>query len=342
MSAFVGAPRAVAGGGLAMRDGAGSLAGMPDSGKPLALLCGDPAGVGPEIIERWLREDPSRAEGCVAVGPRRWLERLPCAVMPVGAVDYVAGPGRPDAQGWRVAWDAMEAGAAGCLEGRFRAVVTGPVNKAGLASIGYPFPGQTEFFASRWGGMPVMAFAGGRLRVVLATWHIPLGAVPGALTPEVLGRSVRAADFLARKLSFSRAPSPADAAGGTAPRIAVCGLNPHAGEGGLLGNEERDRLDPELDALRKTFTGLSASLPGDTVFHRCLRGEFDVAIALYHDQGLAPLKTLEFDQSVNITLGLPFARTSPDHGTAYAIAGKGIATTTSWDNAVRIARMLAA
>lgn len=306
---------------------------MPDNSqtrqKPLALLCGDPAGVGPEIIARWLAAAPENGTGVTAIGPRRWLDTLPCPGIPIGPEEYEPTPGHPTPEGQRIAWEALETGAAGCRDGQFSAVVTGPVNKAGLASIGYPFPGQTEFFADRWRGDAVMGFAGGQLKVVLATWHIPLQMVAPALTPELLARTVAAADFLARSTGTTEVP-----------RLAVCGLNPHAGEAGLLGTEERDSIDPILDALRPRYPGLSHCLPGDTVFLRHLQGEFDTVIALYHDQGLAPLKTLEFDQSVNLTLGLPFLRTSPDHGTAYALAGKGTASTTSWHNAVRLARTL--
>ncbi len=303
--------------------------------KPLALTCGDPAGVGPEIVARWLAAHPAGAgQGEVAaIGPASWLRSLPLpddAKIAVGLEDFVATPGQPDADGALVAWAAMETAAAGCREGRFSGVVTAPVSKARLAAIGYPFPGQTEFFAARWGGEPTMAFCGGRLRVVLLTWHVPLRDVPALLTAENVARAVRAADELAR------------AEGIAVPRIGVCGLNPHAGEGGLLGVEERYQLDPWLDALRPLHPGLSRAEPGDTLFARQLRGEFDVVVALYHDQGLAPLKVIDFDEAVNVTLGLPFVRTSPDHGTAFALAGKGEARLTSFANAVTVARRLTA
>lgn len=301
---------------------------------PLALTCGDPAGVGPEIIAAWLAAHPDEAGQVVVIGPARWLATLPLEPsrrVAVGSGQYAAHPGRPDDEGARVAWAAMRRAADGCRSGEFFGVVTGPVSKERLAAVGYPHPGQTEFFAAEWGGEPTMAFSGGRLRVALATWHVPLRAVPPLLTPRVIARTVRAAVELAR----------AEGVDGLV-RIAVCGLNPHAGENGLLGSEERDVIDPALDHLRAEFPGLSRTLPGDTVFARQLRGEFDVVVALYHDQGLAPLKTVDFDEAVNVTLGLPWVRTSPDHGTAFSLAGTGQARATSFANAVRMARSLRA
>lgn len=297
---------------------------------PLAFTCGDPAGVGPEIIAAWLAAHRDESAGVAVLGPARWLATLdtPAQKIPVGLEEFSATPGQPGGEGALVAWGAMERAAAGCRLGEFSGVVTGPISKAELAHIGYPYPGQTEFFAARWGGEPVMAFCGGRLRVALATWHVPLAEVPRLLAPALLRRTIAAADTLAR------------AEGIAAPRIGVCGLNPHAGEGGLLGFEEKVLLDPALDRLRAEFPGLSRCEPGDTLFGRALRGEFDVVIALYHDQGLAPLKVIDFDESVNVTLGLPHVRTSPDHGTAFGIAGKGLARGTSFANAVTVARRL--
>lgn len=297
----------------------------------LALTCGDPAGVGPEIIETWLRTHPAEAAGVAVLGPANWLNNIAlhgAQAVPCGAADFVAQPGRPCIAGAQVALAAMERAAAGTTGGELAGVVTGPVSKSWLQKAGYPFPGQTEFFADRWGGEPTMAFCGGRLRVVLLTWHIPLREVPNHLKEVNIARAVRAADELAR------------ADGVAAPRIAVCGLNPHAGEGGLLGTEERDILDPALDRLRVAHPGLSRSEPSDTVFGRSLKGEFDVIVALYHDQGLAPLKTIDFDEAVNVTLGLRHVRTSPDHGTAFGIAGKGLASAQSFANAVTVARRL--
>jgi len=296
----------------------------------LAFTCGDPAGIGPEIIASWLAAHPAEAADVALIGSAQWLASLPTAgaKIAVGLEEYAAKPGQPDGEGALVAWAAMERAAAGCQSGEFCGVVTGPVSKAALAKIGYPFPGQTEFFAAKWGGEPVMAFCGGRLRVVLATWHVPLHEVARQLGPHLLHRTVAAADTLAR------------AEGIAAPRIGVCGLNPHAGEDGLLGYEEKDFLNPALAHLRAEFPGLSACQPGDTLFARALRGEFDVVVALYHDQGLAPLKAVDFDEAVNVTLGLPFVRTSPDHGTAFGLAGQGKASARSFANAVSVARRL--
>ncbi len=298
----------------------------------LVITCGDPAGVGPEVIAAWLAANPTDARETAVIGPARWLDTLPAAgaKIPVGLEEFAAEPGRPTGEGALVAWAALERAAAGCKSGEFAGAVTAPVNKAWLARIGYFFPGQTEFFAARWGGEPTMAFCGGRLRVALLSWHVPLREVPAFLTTAHFVRTVRAADELAR------------AEGVSAPRLGVCGFNPHAGEGGLLGDEEQSIINPILTKLHATHPGLTLCEPADTLFARQLRGEFDVVIALYHDQGLAPLKAVDFDEAVNVTLGLPFVRTSPDHGTAYRIAGRGIANPRSFANAVTLARRLLA
>lgn len=297
----------------------------------MAFTCGDPAGVGPEIIAAWLAAHPAEARDVAVIGPGRWLGSIDlggATAVAVGDAAFSATAGQPSVEGARIALLAMERAAAGTLSGEFSGVVTGPVSKSWLQKAGYAFPGQTEFFAARWGGEPTMAFCGGKLRVVLLTWHIPLREVAGQLTEANIARAVRAADELAR------------AEGVAAPRIGVCGLNPHAGEDGLLGSEEREVIDPILAKLRGGFPGLSRCEAGDTLFARALRGEFDVVIALYHDQGLAPLKTVDFDEAVNVTLGLPHVRTSPDHGTAFGIAGRGVASATSFTNAVTVARRL--
>ena len=294
---------------------------------PIALTCGDPSGVGPEIIARWLSENPDLAPKVAPVGPEAWVNSLGIEGVVTPGQHSIFEPGKPTREGAKVAWDALKLAAAGCSEGRFSAVVTGPVGKEQLQDIGYPFPGQTEFFADAWGGVPSMAFAGKELKVVLATWHEPLSAIPGLLqkSPDLLDRAViHAVEWIQRE-------------GIKEPRVAVCGLNPHAGEGGMLGMEERDLLNPRLEILRRLYPGVTDCLPADTVFHRMREKEFDAAVALYHDQGLIPVKTLEFHSAVNVTLGLDFVRTSPDHGTAFAIAGKGIARTGSFTQAVELA-----
>lgn len=302
------------------------------SSLPLAVTCGDPAGIGPEVIAAALREEAVAAEKVILIGPHAWAQALSSEFGTdyegIGPKAFSVQPGQPTVAGAELALTAMQAAAHGCIAGRYRAVVTGPVSKHWMQKIGYRHPGQTEFFAAVWGGSPTMAFAGSRLRVVLATWHIPLRDVSDALTAEALEHAVRSAVELAA------------AHGCEAPRIGVCGLNPHAGEAGLLGDEERDVLNPALDRLRVEIPGLSACLPGDTVFHRQMKGEFDVVVAAYHDQALAAVKTLEFDSAVNITLGLPYLRTSPDHGTAFELAGKGGANSGSMAAALYLAERL--
>lgn len=308
---------------------------MPKTNR-LIFTCGDPAGVGPEIIERWIASHPSDAPDVSVVGPQTWLKSFDlCGATPVavGEVNFLRLPGSPTIEGAQTAFAALEKAASLVRAGEAGGVVTGPVSKAWLAKAGYPFPGQTEFFAERWGGEATMAFCGGRLRVSLLTWHIPLREVPEHLTPQAFARTVKATVRLALA-------STEKSSANFIPRIGVCGLNPHAGEGGLLGTEERDVIDPILNELRRTYPGLSHCEPGDTLFARQLRGEFDAVIALYHDQGLAPLKTIDFDESVNVTLGLPHVRTSPDHGTAFGIAGRGVSSAQSFSNAVDVARRL--
>lgn len=296
---------------------------------PLAVTCGDPAGVGPELLTSWLAAHPALAAHVVPIGPAEWVTRLGQGIA-VGSQDYHARPGHPDEAGQRLAIAAMELAARGTTDGRFSAVVTGPVNKKGLANVGYEFPGQTEFFAARWNGEPVMAFAGGKMTVGLVTWHIPLNAVAAALSAADIRRTVLALSALRKKL------------GDTRPRIAVCGLNPHAGEGGLLGTEDDAIIRPAVEALRAEGYDVTGPLPGDTVFHRHLQGEFDAVAAIYHDQGLAPLKAIDFSTAANLSLGLPYLRTSPDHGTAYEIAGQGKADRGSFDAAMHLARVLSA
>ena len=230
---------------------------------------------------------------------------------------------------------ALRDGAERCLRGELDALVTAPVNKESIIRAGHKFTGQTEFLsglanAKRTAMMLLGHDERGRwLRVALATIHISIKSVPKKLTPEKLTLAIELAAQACRDLQLPRA------------RIAVCGLNPHAGEGGEFGDEEIKTITPTVLAAQKRGFDVIGPLSGDTVFHYALQGDFDVVVAMYHDQGLAPLKAVAFDTGVNWTLGLPFIRTSPDHGTAYDIAGKGIANPSSMIAAIRLAKQLA-
>ncbi|MCB1120348.1 MAG: 4-hydroxythreonine-4-phosphate dehydrogenase PdxA [Verrucomicrobiae bacterium] len=295
----------------------------------LAITCGDPAGVGPEVILEWAKQYTGDPEDFFILGPALWiaeLERLGWKGLSLGSDEYRANPGKPDLEGSIIAYHALVEAARGCVQGKYAGVVTGPVSKELMREAGFDHPGQTEFFARQWGGSPSMCFVGRELKVVLATWHLPLHDVFNELSPVLMIRAITQADRLAR------------AYGSDSPRIGVCGLNPHAGENGLLGLEEQEWLDPLLNDLREKFPGVSRTLPADTVFWRARHGDFDVVVALYHDQGLIPVKTLEFDQAVNLTLGLPYVRTSPDHGTGFDIAGQGKASSTSFAHAIEVAQ----
>ena len=302
------------------------------SRKRIAITCGDPAGVGPEVIAQWVKKNPQHHSEICLLGPNHWLRQhrasSEVAVLPLGDPKFIIQAGKPNKEGAAIARDALTAAARGTLSGEFRAVVTGPTSKQWMQKVGFSYPGQTEFFADSWGGHPTMAFSGERLRIALVTWHCPLKEVAKELSFPRLERAIMNLANLLNK------------EGVQSPKIAVCGLNPHAGEGGVLGSEEYNLLDPWLDDLRPRLPGLSKCLPGDTVFWRQLKGDFDGVVAIYHDQGLAPLKTLDFDRAVNLTLGLPFIRTSPDHGTGFDIAGKGIASDTSLANAFKWAQLL--
>lgn len=246
--------------------------------------------------------------------------------------------GSPEAAYSSVAW--LCAGAQRCLRGELDALVTAPVNKesivrAGFKYSGHKFVGQTEYLSELAGtNRTAMMLLGtderGRwLRVALATIHISIKSVPEKLTPERITLAIELAAQSCRDLGLPRA------------KIALCGLNPHAGEGGEFGDEEITTIAPTVEAMRKRGFDVVGPLSGDTVFHYALKGDFDVVVAMYHDQGLAPLKAVAFDSGINWTLGLPFIRTSPDHGTAYDIAGKGIANPGSMIAAIRLAKQLA-
>lgn len=283
----------------------------------IGLTLGDAAGIGPEIISTALasgRLDP------------RYEYRI------VGSSNGVA-PGQPTEATARAALAALEESSQLAHRGEITAVVTGPIHKARMQAIGFEFPGQTEFFAQRAGvDNFAMCLTGGSLTVALVTTHIALRDVPGSLSAaEIVRVGLLLAEFLQRRL-------------GRTPRIAIAGLNPHAGESGAFGREEIEIIEPAVTLLRGELgdtAECSGPLSPDTVFHRAATGEFDGVLCMYHDQGLIPLKLHAFDAGVNVTLGLPFPRTSPDHGTAFEIAGKNIARPDSMIAAINLAAELA-
>ncbi|MGC3991153.1 MAG: 4-hydroxythreonine-4-phosphate dehydrogenase PdxA [Chthoniobacteraceae bacterium] len=281
----------------------------------IGLTLGDPAGVGPEVVRRALdsgRLDPAFEYRVIGEAP-------------------ASQPGHPTPAGARAALVALEEATQLAREHRIAAVVTGPVHKHRMQSIGFHFPGQTEFFATRTHTTNyAMCLTGGAITVALVTAHVPLANVPTLLTvDEIIRVGGLLADFLAIRL-------------GRVPRIAVAGLNPHAGESGTMGTEEIELIAPAVEQLQSTLPDVfSGPWSPDTVFNRAVAGEFDGVLCMYHDQGLIPLKLHAFDQGVNVTLGLPIIRTSPDHGTAFEIAGKGIARPDSMIAAIHLAVELA-
>ena len=299
--------------------------------KPIAITCGDPSGIGPKIIQEWFEKNPKSIEAIHLLGPEIWLEAFETEhKTAIGDNNFKAIAGEPSAIGAQIAMDALEEAAYGCRQGRYRAVVTAPISKEQMSLAGWKFKGQTEFFSNRWHGEASMGFAGEKMRMVLVTTHIPLREIPDKIDAINLSRSILHLAELLERMD-----------GNENPKIGVCGLNPHAGEGGILGYEETSLINPILEDLRKKYPNLSNCQAADTLFIRHLNGEFDGVIALYHDQGLVALKTLEFDSAVNITLGLPFIRTSPDHGTAFECAKSGQPISIkSFSNAVKIAQKL--
>jgi 4-phospho-D-threonate 3-dehydrogenase / 4-phospho-D-erythronate 3-dehydrogenase len=284
----------------------------------IAITVGDPAGIGPEIAHE-AAADPTVTALCepVLYGP--------------SAAAGLAGfaRGRVSAAAGQAAYDAIVRAVTDAGAGRVDAIATAPINKEAFSLAGLPWKGHTDLLAHLTGApRAVMMFHSDILRVVLATVHIPLCDVPNALTPAVLEDVVR---LTAAELPRFGYPS---------PRIAVAGLNPHAGEHGLLGNEEERVLAPTVKALASGGINVAGPFPADTLFLRAMRGEFDVVIACYHDQGLIPVKMAAFGKAVNVTLGLPIIRTSVDHGTAFDIAGKGIADAGSMIEAVTLAAHL--
>ena len=290
----------------------------------IGITLGDCAGIGPEIVDLALKSDrvPKSAEYKI-VG--KYPDRV---------------PGQPGVETARAAAAALEQAVTLARRRELDALVTGPIHKARMYEAGFKFPGQTEFFAERCGVKNLaMCLTGGKITVALVTTHIPLGEVPSALKQsEIVRVALLLLDFL-RCRSYKN------------PRIAVAGLNPHAGESGKLGREETEIISPAIAELKSQIRNPKSASPArteivgpispDTVFHRALEGEFDAVLCMYHDQGLIPLKLHAFHEGVNVTLGLPFPRTSPDHGTAFEIAGKGVARPDSMIAAINLAVELA-
>jgi len=305
---------------------------------PLAVALGDPAGIGPEIVAAaWTARVTRGLPPFFAIGDLRSIRAVwdgPVVVLgapgdaaamfphalPLVQVDDPGEivPGQPNLPGARCALDSLEIAVGLTRTGTASGIVTGPVSKAQLYQIGFTYPGQTEFIAERCGvagGNVVMMLAGPTLRTVPVTIHTAFAQVPSVLTTDlIVSRARVAARGLQRDFDIA------------APRLAVAGLNPHAGENGTLGRQEIDVILPAIEILRAEGIDVTGPMSADAMFHPIARARYDAAICMYHDQALIPLKTIHFDDGVNITLGLPIVRTSPDHGTAFDIAGKGLAS----------------
>ncbi|BEP95591.1 4-hydroxythreonine-4-phosphate dehydrogenase PdxA [Acidovorax sp. A79] len=338
---------------------------------PLAITQGDPAGIGPEIVAKAFRDAPQDLQGCFVVGDVATLRRAAQAIvrpgvpavpvaqiaaaaqalaMPPRCIPVLALPGIPGPQHWgrisaeagRAAADSVVWAARAALRGEVAGLVTAPLHKEALSAAGVAFPGHTELLQAEAAAhqgvalaqMPVrMMLASDELRTVLVSIHVSLRDAIDAVTPGNVLQTLQITHAaLARSL-------------GRAPRMAVAGLNPHAGEGGLFGREEVEVIAPAIAAARAQGLDVHGPFAPDTVFMRARStparaGEFDVVVAMYHDQGLIPVKYLGVDKGVNVTLGLPLVRTSPDHGTAFDIAGQGVADAASLIEAVRMARAL--
>jgi 4-hydroxythreonine-4-phosphate dehydrogenase len=283
----------------------------------IAITVGDPAGIGPEIARK-AADDARVRDACepILYGP------------PTGTSFK---PGVLSADAGRAAYEVICDAVRDALAGSVAGVATAPVNKAAFARAGLPWKGHTDLLGNLTGaGQVAMMFWSEPLKVVLASVHVPLSDVASVITRTLIDNVIELAH---RELPRFDIPS---------PRLAMAGLNPHAGEGGLMGNEEQRVLRPAVEAAQARGITIEGPLPADTVFVRAVRGEFDAVIANYHDQGLIPVKLLAFGRAVNVTLGLPIIRTSVDHGTAFDIAGKGIADPSSMIEAVLLAARLAA
>lgn len=293
---------------------------MPDPAQPrIAITVGDPAGIGPEIAVK-AAADPRVLDVCTPIlyGPH---DPAALAAFPIGHLSIDAG---------RAAYEAIAHAVEDARLGRVDAIATAPINKEAWALADIPWRGHTDLLAQlTMTPRGAMMFYAEELRVVLATVHVALKHVPSLLSRELIDYIINLTAQEMPRFGYPR------------PRLALAGLNPHAGEHGVIGDEDETVLRPAVEAAKQRGIDISGPWPGDTVFARAVRGEFDVVIACYHDQGLIPVKLLAFGKAVNVTLGLPIVRTSVDHGTAFDIAGKGIADPSSLIEAVRLAARLA-
>lgn len=321
---------------------------MTQAVRPVVLTCGDPAGVGPELAVKarqvlagelpfvWIGDPRHLPDGAAwqAIMDLAEVAALPVDVLPVltHAFPQPVTAGQPDLRNAGAVIDVI-ARAVGLVQGgEASAICTAPIAKKVLKDgAGFAFPGHTEYLAHLGGDVPVvMMLACPELRVVPATIHIALADVPKTLTAAGLEQVIRITqDGLIRDFGLR------------SPRLAIAGLNPHAGEGGAMGREELDFIAPLISRMRAEGFDLRGPLPADTMFHAAARARYDAAICMYHDQALIPIKTIDFAGGVNVTLGLPFIRTSPDHGTAFDIAGQGVADPTSLVAALRMAQQMA-
>jgi 4-hydroxythreonine-4-phosphate dehydrogenase len=318
----------------------------------ILITLGDPNGLGPELVGRWLSRQPAVPERLVLIGPERamgfhsgrlglglsWkrLETLGdegpglYLIEPEGLENFSLQPGHFSASGGLAAGLSLSLACDLLQNHSAQTLVTCPLNKAGLQEAGFDFPGHTEFLAKRAGLGPdevCMHLYGPKLRVSLVTTHFPISLVPKLITREKILLCLRLTEAFLRDMGLSGP-------------MAVCGLNPHAGEQGLIGCEDEEIVRPAVEEAKEQGLDVEGPLPGDTAFFRAFRGEFAAVLAMYHDQGLAPLKLVHFGQAVNVTLGLPFVRTSVDHGTGYELVGKGLADLGSFLAALDVARRL--
>jgi 4-hydroxythreonine-4-phosphate dehydrogenase len=318
--------------------------------KTIAITMGDPAGVGPEIIAKSITNPEIQKTGrLIIVGSIDVMQEAmkltgslfrmnqvssPAQADPSPGAVNIIDPGikteivrnMPSAESGRASVACIERAVDLALKGEVDAVVTAPISKEALKMAGYPWPGHTEMIAEKCGIRDyAMMLIGGPLRVVLVTIHTAIRNVPGLIRQDAVLKTIRLAKKAADMLSIRE------------PKIAVAGLNPHSGEGGIFGTEEIEEIRPAVDAAVLEGLPVSGPYPPDTIFHKAYRGEVDIIVCMYHDQGLIPLKMICFDTGVNITVGLPIIRTSPDHGTAYDIAWKGLARPSSMAEAIRLA-----